>query len=226
VDQGDIKIDYALSDKDHLFGRYSREEQVNNPVNSNLLVPVNLGTAIMSNGVVDWAHNFSPSLLNDVRVGVNWVQLLNNGTANPGVGNLGQAIGIANGNSGGEGLPALTVGPSSNVGGAGIIQDWSNTVIQAGNTLDWTYGRHTTHVGFQFIRERMDDFYAGNNGLEGFFTMSGTYTGTADTDFYLGLVNKEGQYFSAGGSSKPEIWGSAPLSLAHLCRMIGGLRRT
>jgi len=207
VNQGDVKIDYALSDKDHFFGRYSREQQVNNPVNSNLLVPVNLGTAVMSNGVGDWAHNFGNNLLNDLRFGINWVQLLNNATANPGIGNFGEQIGIANGNSGGEGLQAINIGPSSSVGGAGIIQDWSNTVIQAEDTLDWTHGRQTTHFGFQFIRERMDDFYAGNNGLEGFYTMGGTYSGSGDTDFYLGMVNTEGQYFSAGGSSNPEIWG-------------------
>jgi hypothetical protein len=207
VNQGDFKVDYNYSDKDHFSGRFSREDQVNNPVNSQLLEPVNLGTATMYNGVLDWTHIFHPNLLNDFRFGVNWVQLLNNATANPGVGDLGVALGIANGNIGGEGLPAINIGPSSSVGGAGIIQDWSNTVIQVGDTLDWTHGRHTTHIGFQLIRERMDDFYAGNNGLMGYFTMSGTYSGQGDTDFYLGMVNNEGQYFSNGGASNPEIWG-------------------
>jgi hypothetical protein len=207
VNQGDFKLDYNYSEKDRLFARFSREDQVNNPVNSQLLVPVNLGTATMYNGVLSWTHVFNPNLLNDFRFGVNWVQLLNNATATPGIGDLGVAIGIANGNSGGEGLPGLNVGPSTSVGGYGIIQDWSNTVLQLGDTLDWTHGRHTTHMGFQFIRERMDDFYAGNNGLMGYFTMSGTYSGAGDTDFYLGMVNSEGQYFSNGGSSNPEIWG-------------------
>jgi hypothetical protein len=207
VDQGDVKIDYDYSEKDRFFGRFSKEAQVNNPVNTQLLESVNLGTATMYNGVASWTHVFHSNLLNDFRFGVNWVQLLNNATANPGIGDLGAAIGIANGNSGGEGLPALGIGPSSSVGGAGIIQDWSNTVLQIGDTLDWTHGHHTTHLGFQFIRERMDDFYAGNNGIMGYFTMSGTYSGAPDTDFYLGMVNSEGQYFSNGGSSNAEIWG-------------------
>jgi hypothetical protein len=207
VNQGDFKLDYSPSDKDHFFARFSREDQVNNPTNSLLLANVNLGTASIYNGVLDWTHTFRPNFLNDFRFGVNWVQLLNNASANPGVGNLGVAIGIASGNTGGEGLPAINIGPSSSVGGAGTIQDWSNTVIQVGDTLDWTHGRHTTHLGFQFIRERMDDFYAGNNGRMGYFTMSGTYSGAGDTDFYLGMVNTEGQYFSNGGASNPEIWG-------------------
>jgi hypothetical protein len=86
VDQGDFKVDYNLSEKDHFSGRYSREEQVNNPVNSLLLVSVNLGTAIMSNGVLDWTHSFNTRLVNDFRFGVNWVQLVSNGSANPGIG--------------------------------------------------------------------------------------------------------------------------------------------
>jgi hypothetical protein len=208
VDQGDFKLDYNYSEKDRFFARFSREDQVNNPVNSLLIEPVNEGTATMYNGVLSWTHGFTPNLLNDFRFGVNWVQLLNNATATPGLGDLGVAIGIANGNSGGEGLPWVnTYGPSTYVGGAGIIQDWSNTVLQLGDTLDWTHGRHTTHLGFQFIRERMDDFYAGNNGLMGFFNMTGTYSGAGDTDFYLGMVNSEGQYFSNGGASNPEVWG-------------------
>jgi hypothetical protein len=206
VDQGDFKLDYNLSEKDHFSGRYSREEQVNDPVNSLLLVPVNLGTAIMSNGVLDWTHTFNTRLVNDFRFGVNWVQLVSNATATPGIGDLGAAIGIANGNSGGEGLPFIGIGPSSSVGGAGTILNWSNTVIQVGDTLVITRGRHVFHVGFQFLRERMDDAFA--NFPMGYYVMGGAYTGSADSDFYLGMVNFEGQFFSNGGSSSSlEVWG-------------------
>jgi Carboxypeptidase regulatory-like domain/TonB dependent receptor len=204
VDQGDFKVDYNLSERDHFSGRYSREEQVNNPVNSFLLAPVNLGTAIMSNGVLDWTHSFNTRLVNDFRLGVNWVQLLSN-SATPGVGNLGEAIGISDGNAGGEGLPAIFIGPSSSVGGDGTILDWSNTVIQVGDTLDITRGRHVFHVGFQFLRERLDDGFA---SVLGDYFMTGIFTGSGDSDFYLGMVNFEGQYFSNGGSStSPEVWG-------------------
>jgi Carboxypeptidase regulatory-like domain len=205
VDQGDFKVDYNLSEKDHFSGRYSREEQVNNPANSFLLAPVDLGTATMSNGVLDWTHSFNTRLVNDFRLGVNWVQLLTR-SATPGIGDLGVSIGIANGNAGGEGLPGIGVGPSSGVGGAGTILDWSNAVIQVGDTLDITRGRHVFHIGFQFLRERMDDAFA--SSPMGYYGMNGTYTGSADSDFYLGIVNFAGQYFSNGGSStSPEVWG-------------------
>jgi Carboxypeptidase regulatory-like domain len=204
VDQGDFKVDYNLSEKDHFSGRYSREEQVNNPVNSLLLEPVNLGTAIMSNGVLDWTHSFNTRVVNDFRFGVNWVQLLTR-SLTPGIGNLGVAIGIANGNAGGEGLPGIFVAPSSSVGGPGGILDWSNTVIQVGDTLDITRGRHVFHVGFQFLRERLDDAFA--SSPMGYYSMNGTYTGSPDSDFYLGMVQSETQTFSNGSPSSVEVWG-------------------
>jgi hypothetical protein len=204
VDQGDFKIDYNLSERDHFSHRYSREQQVNNPVNSILLVPANLGAAIMSNGVLDWTHSFNTSVVNDFRFGVNWVQLLTR-LATPGIGNLGVAIGIANGNISGEGLPGIVVGPSSSVGGPGSILNWSNTVIQVGDTLDITGGRHLFHVGFQFLRERLDDAFASSPA--GYFIMRGTYTGSQDSDFYLGMVQSETQTSSTNDSSNVEVWG-------------------
>ena len=202
VDQGDLKLDYNLSERNHFSGRYSREEQVNEPVNSLLLAPVNLGAAIMSNGVLDWTHTLNPRFVNDFRLGVNWVQL-KIADATPGIGELGEAIGIANGNSGGEGLPGIFVGPSGSVGGTGSL-DWSNTVIQVGDTLGIMRGRHVFHVGFQFIRERIDDSFGAPLGH---FGMSGKFTGSPDSDFYLGLVNDEGKFFSNGGSISPDVWG-------------------
>ncbi len=37
-DQGDIKIDWAPTDKDHVFGRYSQQNVVNPTVNSQPLL--------------------------------------------------------------------------------------------------------------------------------------------------------------------------------------------
>ena len=116
VDQGDARVDWSLSNTNHLFARYSREEQQNYPVNTLLSVSVNNGAADMQSGVIDWTHTFNPHLVNDGRFGVNWVQLLNNSSATPGVGNLGDSLGIPNGNEGGEGLLEIDLGPSTGIG--------------------------------------------------------------------------------------------------------------
>ncbi|HTW49386.1 MAG TPA: TonB-dependent receptor [Acidobacteriaceae bacterium] len=208
VDQGDARIDWAISDTNHLFSRYSREEQQNYPVNTLLSISVNNGAANMQSGVIDWTHTFNPSLVNDGRFGVNWVQLLNNSSATPGVGNLGDALGIPNGNEGGEGLLEIDLGPSTGVGGAGNIQNWSDTIIQASDNVTLTRGRHVIQSGFQFLRQRMDDFYAGNAGILGDRYFGGNFTGAPDSDFYLGMLNTSSQYFPSitGGTGEP-AWG-------------------
>ena len=101
-------------------------------------------------------------------------------------------------------MPGIFVGPSEQCRRNGSSLDWSNTVIQVGDTLGIMRGRHVFHVGFQFIRERMDDSFGAPLGH---FGMSGKYTGSPDSDFYLGLVNDEGQFFSNGGSIRPDVWG-------------------
>lgn len=208
VDQGDARVDWSLSATNHLFARYSRELQQNNPVNSLLSISVNNGTANIQSGVIDWTHTFNSKVVNDGRFGVNWVQLLNNSSATPGIGNLGQSLGIPNGNEGGEGLLEIDLGPSSGVGGAGNIQNWSDTIIQASDNLNITHGHHVMQAGFQFMRERMDDFYAGNAGILGDRYFGGNFTGAPDSDFYLGMLNTSSQYFPsiAGGTGEP-AWG-------------------
>ncbi|HTV81655.1 MAG TPA: carboxypeptidase regulatory-like domain-containing protein [Acidobacteriaceae bacterium] len=208
VDQGDVRVDWSLSDSNHLFARYSQELQVNFPVNTLLSISVNNGQADIQSGVIDWAHTFNSDVVNDGRFGVNWVQLLNNSSATPDIGNLGDTLGIANGNEGGPGLLEIDLGPSSGIGGAGNIQNWSDTIIQANDNLDVTHGHHVMQMGFQFLRERMDDFYAGNAGILGDRYFGGNFTGTPDSDFYLGMVNTSAQYFPsiAGGTGEP-AWG-------------------
>ena len=208
VDQGDARFDWNLSDSNHLFARYSQELQVNFPVNTLLSISVNNGQADIQSGVIDWTHTFNPRLVNDGRFGVNWVQLLNNSSATPGIGDLGDNLGIPNGNEGGPGLLEIDLGPSTGVGGAGNIQNWSDTIIQANDNLDVTRGHHVMQMGFQFLRERMDDFYAGNAGILGDRYFGGNFTGTPDSDFYLGMLNTTSQYFPtiAGGTGEP-AWG-------------------
>jgi len=208
VDQGDVRIDWSISATDHLFARYSQELQQNNPINSLPIESVNNGQADMQSGIIGWTHTLSPSVVNDARFGVNWVQLLNNSAATPGIGNLGTALGIPDANDAGPGLLQINLGPSSGIGGAGNIQNWSDTTIQVADNLSITHGRHSLQTGFQFLRERLDDFYAGNAGILGQYIFGGNFTGAPDTDFYLGMVNTTAKYFaSPTGAIGEPAWG-------------------
>src|SRR6266568_3990139 len=140
------------------------------------------------------------SVVNEVRIGINYVKL-NNGTADSGLGNVGQALGIAGANDRGPGLPSIQgFTYATGIGSGNSEQLFADTVIQAEDALVITHGRHIFHTGFQFWRQRVNTFHAGNYGKWGIINFSGKFTaGPADTatssatvgfpeaDFWLGL---------------------------------------
>jgi hypothetical protein len=208
VDQGDARIDWNISPKDHMFARYSQELQQNNQVNSLAIEATSPGQATIQSGVIDWTHTLSSNVVNDARFGVSWVQLLNNSSATPGVGDLGQEIGIPDANAAGQGLLQLSIGPSTSIGGAGNIQNWADTTIEAADNVNISHKRHAIQVGFQTLRLRMDDFYAGNSGIMGMYNFTGNFTGAGDTDFYLGTASIMAKYFaSTSGAIGEPAWG-------------------
>ena len=202
VDQGDIKFDWAMSEKDHAFARYSREQQ-DNPVTASLpVVAVEKESGIIWNTALDWNHVFNPNVLNDLRGGVDWPQL-NEISATNTPGNYGATLGIANATA----LPGLSPGPASSFGSNGQILNWADTVIQVGDNLQILHGSHSINIGFQLFRNRMDTFFAGGGGIYGEYSYGGNFSGTADTDFYLGMGNEQTQYFTNAPPGVLPAWG-------------------
>src|SRR5581483_8161627 len=101
--QFDVKGDYNATQKDHVFGRYSHAHQNNPSLNSVAIFGQGFSQAPINNEVADWTHTFSPSLLNDVRFGVNYIKLHNGTSFGSNVGDLATQLGIANGNPIGPG---------------------------------------------------------------------------------------------------------------------------
>lgn len=214
-DQGDARIDWNASEKDRLFGRFSRS-LIDNPSTNNMPLFYNsFATYPTWNGVLDWVHTVSPSVINDARVGVNYV-LVNNGAAVNGVANFPQTIGLPGIPS--SILPSMTIkgngGFANDIGNSDVYQLFADTVIQYEDTMNITKGVHTMHVGFQGWRQRINTFYSGNNGRAGTFTFDGRYTagpnpfatastsvGLADADFMLGLPAE------IGGGVNGGTWG-------------------
>lgn len=213
-DQGDIKVDWTASDKDHVSGRYSEQKVVNPVTNSQPLLYDNFNNYPLYNGVLDYTRTFSPTFVNDLRGGVNYFPVAT-GNSNPG----------GNSNFGLPGaptsfLPGLNFngGNVSGFGNSDIVQDFASTVIQAEDTAIITKGSHTLHAGFQYFRERINVFYSGNEGLAGQLTFNGQYTGDTvggtaiskgipEADFLLGLPQQVG--LGAGGGTwgqRSTIW--------------------
>jgi hypothetical protein len=205
-DQGDIKADYIVSESDHIFARYSQSAYDNPTFRSFALLYNSLAFYPARVGVVDWTHTISPSLVNDARAGVNYVGQSIGSVAN-GLNDFPQQVGIPGVPS--TFLPAMTFG-GGNVSAFGtnaVLNQGADTVIQAGDTLIWSKGRHNVRFGFQAFRFRQNVFYSGNNGEAGSFSFSGQYTagpaagtksgtvnpatgvasGIAEADFLLGL---------------------------------------
>ena len=220
-DQGDVKIDYNISEKDRFFGRFS-ESRIDNPgINAMPLYYNSYNTSPTHTGVVDWTRTVSPSLVNEARFGVNYVYLSNGaaiGSDSPK--DYAQTLGI-------PGVPSAFLPSMSfsggNVGGFGnsdIHELFADTVIHFEDTLIWTKGSHTMHIGFQGYRYRVDTFYSGNNGEAGTFLFNGQYTtasttlkagsgsGIPEADFLLGLPDE------IQGGVNGGTWGQRSNSLA------------
>jgi Carboxypeptidase regulatory-like domain len=214
TDQGDIKIDYNLSQKDHIFGRYSQSRQDTNGINSFPLIFNTFFLAPSRNGVANWTRTFNPRIVNEARFGVNYT-LVNNGGTDNGLGNVADQLGIADGNDRGPGLLSLEflAARATNIGSLNIgdQQRFANTVIQFEDSLIITHGQHIFRTGFQYKRNRLNIFYAGNNGRTGRMIYSGRFTagpdllavasntsGRGEADFILGLPETLGRGVDTG----------------------------
>ena len=200
-DQGDVKIDYNISDKDRFYLRFSESRYDNPSINTLPLIYNSFSTTPTHTGVMDWTRTISPSLVNEVRFGVNYVYN-SNGAAGGAVSGFGQTVGIPGVPS--AFLPAMNFqgGNAATIGNSDIYQLFADTVIHYEDTIIWTKGKHTMHIGFQGYRYRIDTFYSGNNGEAGTFNFNGQYTtsstttksgngsGLAEADFLLGLPSE------------------------------------
>lgn len=198
--QGDIKVDYNLSEKDRLFGRYSRSMVDNPSTHSFPLIADGFANYPTHSGVLNWTHTISPSIVNEARVGVNYVTV-HNGADMTKMGDIAQQLGIPGVNERGEGLLALNFTNNnlvSNFGNLNAEQMFANTVIQYQDTMIITKGRHVFHAGFQGMRRRINTFYAGNNGSIGLMEFDGRFTRSAESDFFLGMPTRIGRGVNTG----------------------------
>jgi hypothetical protein len=207
-DQGDLKMDYNVSDADHIWGSYSQGDQEIPSFNSVILLGQGFNHSPFHAGTIDWTHTFGPTLVLDARIGLNRIYL-HNGSTVPGVGDLATQLGIADGNAGGPGMLGLEFpnGLSNTIGTVDNEELFADTTLEPVVDLILTHNRHTIHIGFQAMRHDINTYYAGNEGKFGYLSFDGTYTsgpnpanltlagsspGFAEADFYLGLPEDVG----------------------------------
>ena len=213
-DQFDIRLDANLTERDRLFGRFSWSRQDNPTNNSFPLFFDSFNSARTRNSVVNWTRTVNPRFVNEVRVGINYVWS-SGGDHKNGLGNFAEQLGIKNGNDRGPGLMGLWT-PGWAIGSSNTPRSilFADTVIQLEDGVIITRGRHILHTGFQYWRQRINAFLAGDLGVSGAIIFDGRWTagpdtlavaggssGSADADFFLGLPE------SLGRGSNGGTWG-------------------
>jgi hypothetical protein len=220
TDQGDIKIDYIPSSRDHINARYSKADEFDPGSNSQPLLGNSLSEAWLNNGSANWTHTFSSNLLNEVRFGKNAIKLIApTVTFDSSVGNFANTLGITDGNPAGiAGLPefgfsggtgsSVATGTLTNLGSLVNPQHFSSTVTQFDESVIYTHGRHAIKSGFQAQKYNLNVFYPGNAGELGAVVfglgVGGNYSGNGtagdpSADWALGLPESVGRGVSTGG---------------------------
>jgi hypothetical protein len=219
-DQGDVKVDYRLSSKDLISGRFSRAFQIDPSTDSQLLLGNGQVTAPIWSVVGDWTRSFRSNLVNDARFGWNHITL-NTGTAwDNSVGAFGQTIGIPNSNPGnligllgldfGGGTPTSPGnGTLTNIGNSMVTQSFDSRVWQGDDSITWIRGRHTFKFGGEYMFDKITVFYSGNSGELGGMVFGPNFTASSATsplkntgegmaDFFLGVPTAFGRGLSSG----------------------------
>jgi hypothetical protein len=200
-DQADVKIDARLTDKDNISARYTI---VNNRSGTSK-VPVPTSVTVLSalyteSAVLNWVRVISPNMVNEARAG--WTRPNSGGNTTDVAGVLGKNGNAKLGIAGGQpdlGMSTLNLGDGmSAVGGGANNSNTTDEDFQYGDNLTLRHGRHQLKMGGQVLRYDQNRFYGGNNGVMGFFTYTGLYTGDSFADFLLNDLQSKGRGSLAG----------------------------
>ena len=205
-DQGDLRIDYKMSDKDNFFGRFSKFD-TSEPTFSALPF-ANAGAVEGTDepgwsGSFNWTHSFNSRLLNEARIGVNVFRFNQTQTPTTALGNISEKLGIAGANAQAPGLLQVTVptglGGNANLGLINLLQIFRDTEIQLEDNLIYSIGRHTLKTGFQFIRERNNYVYPGNEGALGNINIASSTNASAPVADQVGVADLWAGIAGGGG---------------------------
>src|SRR5579864_3373203 len=190
-DQGDVRADYALSSKDTVFGRFSRQDTRTQTPSTfgfrnvpGVSIPLNLGNSgtyagtnnqIAYNAVAALTHTFSPSFLGDLRMGFSRFNIHNLDAQAPSSGpGLGTLLGVPYSNQlpQANGMPIFSPSGYTGIGGPASIptirlENTFNPVASFTNLR----GNHTLKFGTSLVRRQIIDFQMNQgNGLFNFDT--------------------------------------------------------
>lgn len=183
------RIDHNISERDHVWGSVFWETE---PMSTPRFTEItgSAGNIPVQAYSADETHIFSPNLLNDFKVGWNYV---NQSAENLSPTNITDAdLGFPdNGNQpvvGGveAGIPDFLPSGYGDLGDASSTPEQFRTEhYELGDTINWIKGPHVFKFGVDFIREHEDQRF--DPQIRGIYDFSGEYSGNSFADFLLGL---------------------------------------
>ncbi len=178
--QGDIRVDYAVSSKDALWTRFTHGGSYDQPIVSYLSFQFPGGDDYpFYNGVINEVHTFSPNLQNEFRGGYSRIANLS-GVPFDSTGEFPTGSDSKVGYPYPSPYPGITEtnisSAEKNIGTLGVVQNTIDNIFDYGDTATWLHGKHILKGGAQILRYQENYYYASNNGNMGQFAYNGEFT--------------------------------------------------
>jgi Carboxypeptidase regulatory-like domain len=190
----DVRIDQNLSSKQQIYGRWSWKNVDTTATNG--LLPTEQHAETNRNLLVSHNYSISPTLINEVRVGLTYYALAVNFPLS-GAGVV-KTLGLTGLDL--SDVPGVNAFPtfdfSDSTGFTPLGRDKTgltrSQTAQVTDNLSWVKGKHTAKFGVDFRRVRYTDLesFGGSDDFGSFTFNAGTFSGNAFTDFLLGLPSK------------------------------------
>ena len=203
-----VRIDHQFSQNDQIYGRYM---QSLDRFQRTDIVPLS-GRVFdnnMHNAMISETHTFSPSTINEFRVGYNRGNFYGGHEGSGGINYANDVFGFKNVGGGptGYGLPNFewtgfsTVGPTADSAFGAL-----NNTYQISDNLLMNFGNHALKAGFDVRNIRLD--WLAQVGIRGLFRFNGFFSqavpgdvqsGHQVADFMLGLPQETWGLAGSGG---------------------------
>src|SRR5579864_6463248 len=183
------RVDYQISDRHTLFGRYlyGHSNQFNPLSGSNFSPKGNTAIARVQDVMVSDTWTIRPTIINVARFGVNRIDAKPTVTSGLSLSSLGFQYSPSN--AAAAGLPFITVTGLFTAGDAQQpFANRVNNVLAFSDDLVWIHGKHSFKFGGEIRRDQINVVYI--NRPNGDFTFNPFYTGNAAADFLMGFPNQ------------------------------------
>ncbi|HVB86018.1 MAG TPA: carboxypeptidase-like regulatory domain-containing protein [Candidatus Dormibacteraeota bacterium] len=195
-DEYNIRSDYALSPTDAIAGRFTYlRENVNQPYPlgpaiSPLVGYGSIQPSTQDNAFVSETHTFSPTVINEFKVGFSRIVL---SVANQNSANVAGQLGIIGLDPAAyasySGVPTFSIPGFASISPVNFFpQIRADSTYQLTDNFSWVHGAHSFKFGFDLTRFQL--YQDVNVNVRGSFTFSGQYSGFGLADLLLGYPSQ------------------------------------